>query len=331
MRAIGCGWLPLQRATMRGASLLLQPRAQLRSGCGASPLLQPRAQLRALAPSAWPLPQPSMALVSEQRPPHARLLRRLLCSGPPPDPYAILGISRSASANEIKQAYFKLAKANHPDLNKSADAARKFRQVAEAYEVLRDPASRAAYDSAPRGGSQGFGRQQQSQGGRQQSQQQWQQQQQWQGQQRQRRTTNPNDTFRAVWSELGMAEIDRYIERVQYEFGAAVGHATRGNRAPAWQFARDHRALLIGTIGPALVLLRVPAAAMWATRLLVGVAAVARFLPLQWQWYLLSRLWVRAVLYMDSLMKAAIDDGGKGGGAGGAGGNSSSRFGKRAR
>mmetsp|Transcript_68880 Transcript_68880/g.155810 ORF Transcript_68880/g.155810 Transcript_68880/m.155810 type:complete len:280 (+) Transcript_68880:213-1052(+) len=78
------------------------------------------------------------------------------------DHYATLGVKRNADQQEIKKAYRQLAMNFHPDKNKSPDAASKFAEVSEAYEVLSDEKLRRAYDA---GGDQGVKRQQQS-GGR---------------------------------------------------------------------------------------------------------------------------------------------------------------------
>src|SRR5678815_2476619 len=62
------------------------------------------------------------------------------------DYYQILGVEPGAGDSEIKTAYRRLARKYHPDVSKEAGAEDKFKAVNEAYEALRDPQKRAAYD-----------------------------------------------------------------------------------------------------------------------------------------------------------------------------------------
>src|SRR5438045_4720978 len=77
------------------------------------------------------------------------------------DFYGVLGVDRGASDDDIKKAYRKLAMTYHPDRNNGAkEAEERFKEISEAYDVLRDPQKRAAYDrygeAGLRGGNAGF-------------------------------------------------------------------------------------------------------------------------------------------------------------------------------
>ncbi len=77
------------------------------------------------------------------------------------DPYDVLGVSKDADENEIKKAYYRLAKEHHPDKNpdRHEEATEKFKEIQEAYEILKDPNKRSNYDRFGWSGvdSQGFG------------------------------------------------------------------------------------------------------------------------------------------------------------------------------
>jgi curved DNA-binding protein len=73
------------------------------------------------------------------------------------DYYKVLGLERTATQDDVKRAYRKLARKYHPDINKDAAAEAQFKEVGEAYEVLGDPEKRSAYDQLGKGWKPGEG------------------------------------------------------------------------------------------------------------------------------------------------------------------------------
>ncbi|XP_017779875.1 PREDICTED: protein tumorous imaginal discs, mitochondrial isoform X2 [Nicrophorus vespilloides] len=133
------------------------------------------------------------------------------------DYYSILGVSKNASAAEVKKAYYKLAKQYHPDVNKEADAAKKFQSVSEAYEILGDDSKRKQYDmygaTAEQMGGMGGGGRAGGAHGPQGFSQSWQYQ----------STIDPEELFRKIFGDGGFGKstgFDNFAES-SYGFGEA--------------------------------------------------------------------------------------------------------------
>lgn len=109
------------------------------------PSTRPSQKSRAQSPVSCPTASsPNRAHASPAAAHSFHTTRRLLAT--PRDPYSVLGVSKNASAAEIKKAYYGLAKKYHPDTNKDPDAKDKFAEIQSAYEILSDPKKREQFD-----------------------------------------------------------------------------------------------------------------------------------------------------------------------------------------
>ena len=145
--------------------------------------------------------------------------------------YDVLGINSDALQAEVKYAYFQKAKAYHPDMNKAASAAQRFRQINDAYKVLRNPASRAAYDSGRPEQAREPPKTHEKRGQRgQQTYAEWKQE-------------IGRDFTQFSWHIIGVEDVGQYVRQMEAGFTKAVAAAAASPRdlAPARVWAVEYR------------------------------------------------------------------------------------------
>ena len=178
------------------------------------------------------------------------------------DYYKLLGVGRTASKNEIKMAYFQMAKKYHPDANPGdIHAKEKFQQVAEAYSVLSDDSKRSLYDS------RGWNEQQQAQN------------------QRDPFSSgysppnvDPHEVFRQMFEDLGVQDVINRIEKGKSEILDAANAAAKGDWSLAKTFASNHKVLMFGVMVPLILAVRFPG--LIAAFVRAGTVGLLSFLTL---------------------------------------------------
>jgi len=184
-------------------------------------------------------------------------------------PYEILNISRNATQKEIKMAYFKEAKKNHPDLNPNDSQAKiKFQIIADAYSILSDTSKKREYDNYGRvQGYDNFGKASKNTS--------------YQSYNGQRNDNygnsnnyyheNAEEVFKRVQEDVDIIReaFQEYIDEMKSEFAYAMDCASRGDWTEVWNLAKTYKGVFIGIVFPAIIFLRFPALIAVAMRLAV--------------------------------------------------------------
>merc|ERR1712137_615246 len=147
--------------------------------------------------------------------------------------YEVLGVDRTATQKEIKQAYLKEAKTCHPDINPDPSAKLRFQELAEAYSCLGDETKRAAYD---RLGHAEYERQPPPPNSP------------------PHEDVNSFDLFRGVLEELGAEGVSEYFGTMQKDAHKAALAAQDGDLAPAKNFAWKYKGVVASIVVPAALL-----------------------------------------------------------------------------
>ena len=158
--------------------------------------------------------------------------------------YDILNVPKTATAKEIKLAYFREAKKHHPDLNPDNPSAKaKFQEISAAYEILSDEQKRRSYDMT----------------GETTNNQQTSQQQQ-----------HYEDIFNSVQQDLDIIKdaLQSYYDEIRDDMTIAIDSLKRGDWGTAAEIAKSHRILIVGVVLPTFLLVRYPPLVLAGLRLI---------------------------------------------------------------
>jgi hypothetical protein len=173
--------------------------------------------------------------------------------------YDVLGVSSTATSHELKVAYFREAKKNHPDLNPNdKNATAKFQKLSAAYEILSDPKKRAAYDASGSADSAYSNQTYDSAS-----------------------EHHATDTFNQVWSDLDIISevVDSYVQDMKEEIDYVWQSMKSGDYEPFWNLSKANSTLIFGIITPIVLVVRFPAAIAFVLRM-IWLAVPAILVPL---------------------------------------------------
>ena len=225
-----------------------------------------------------------------------------------PSPYDLLNVPTTATAKEIKLAYFREAKKWHPDMNPNDPSAKdKFQKIAAAYELLSDEKRRKIYDATGRSNEPMYGAGDAGDAGG--------------------SNYDPNagaqhaeDVFNSVKEDMDVVKeaFVLYTEEVKEELQYAVSCARTGDWQGLYEVAKDHKFLIMGVVVPTVVFLRYPPAVFVVLRVLWAVSNVVLLQLLRTgNMTMAARMVWRAIVKLSNEQRArAKTRKGKGGGGG---------------